>query len=361
MVVALLSILTPLPWHAAQLLPDAFTGIAVLLVWLACSRNLSDSGTLTLWFAAYLTGLLHYTHVVLIVVAGAATLLVQLALRTSTLSVILRRGCACALVATSILGTQVVTNGAFLGRWSPAPLGPMFVFARLHEDGLIQPWLAEHCRQGQTPMLCRVEGSLPRGSQEILWRDDSPVRKLILESDHADTNRQFVSELRRASLGAIVERPFEFGGDALEDWGEQSIHFQVLDDECPEVCRAPSAALYGWIYALRPTLLAPLLRSRQLTGSIPKNLIRSVTTPVTILALLLMPWLFARAGHRRDVLSCSLLAAVAAALLGNALITGALSDVHDRYQSRVVWLAPLAVILVMMRLRLSQQRTEADL
>ena len=127
------------------------------------------------------------------------------------------------------------------------------------------------------------------------------------------------------------------------------------------MCRAPSAALYGWIYALRPTLLAPLLRSRQLTGSIPKNLIRSVTTPVTILALLLMPWLFARAGHRRDVLSCSLLAAVAAALLGNALITGALSDVHDRYQSRVVWLAPLAVILVMMRLRLSQQRTEADL
>lgn len=29
MVVALLSILTPLPWHAAQLLPDAFTGISI--------------------------------------------------------------------------------------------------------------------------------------------------------------------------------------------------------------------------------------------------------------------------------------------------------------------------------------------
>ena len=203
MVVALLSILTPLPWHAAQLLPDAFTGIAVLLVWLACSRNLSDSGTLTLWFAAYLTGLLHYTHVVLIVVAGAATLLVQFALRTSTRSVVLRRGGACALVAASILATQVVTNGAFLGRWSPAPLGPMFVFARLHEDGLIQPWLAEHCRQGQTPMLCRVEGALPRGSQEILWRDDSPVRKLILESDHADTNRQFVSNFGERRLARL--------------------------------------------------------------------------------------------------------------------------------------------------------------
>jgi len=360
-IVALLSIFTPLAWHAAQLMPDAFTGIVVLLVWLACSQDVSDSGAPTLWFAAYAAGLLHYTHVVLIVIAGAATLLVQLALRTSTLSVVLRRGCVCAVVAASILGTQVVANGAFLGRWSLAPLGPTFVFARLHEDGLVQPWLAEHCGQGETPMLCRVEGSLPRGSQEILWRDDSPVRKLILESDHADTNRQFVSELRKASVGAIEERPFKFGGDALQNWGQQSIHFQVLDDECPEVCRAPSAALYGWIYALRPTLLAPLLRSRQLTGSIPKHLIRSVTTPVPILTLLLMPWLLARAAHRRDALSCSLLAAVAAALLGNALITGALSDVHDRYQSRVVWLASLAVILVVMRLRSSQARTAADL
>jgi hypothetical protein len=33
------------------------------------------------------------------------------------------------------------------------------------------------------------------------------------------------------------------------------------------------------------------------------------------------------------------------ALLGNAAITGGLSGPHDRYQSRIMWLAPLTALL----------------
>jgi len=358
-IVALLSMFTPLAWHAAQLMPDAFTGIVVLLVWLACSQDVSDSGAPTLWFAAYAAGLLHYTHVILVLAAGGATLLVQLALRSSTLPATLRRASACALVASAILGTQFAANGAFLSRWSPAPLGSMFLFARLHEDGLVQPWLAEHCAEGQTPLVCRAEPSFPRGSQELLWGNASPLPQSLLNSSRTNTNPLFVAELREAAIGAIAERPLEFGRDAAQKWGKQLVHFQVLDDECPEVCRAHSSALYGWIRDFRPELLGPLLRSSQLSGTIPKLALRWMTTPVSILALLLVPWLFIETVRRRDAVSSSLLATVAAALLANALVTGALSGVHDRYQSRLIWLAPFAVALVIMRWqsgRRSQQK-----
>jgi hypothetical protein len=233
----------------------------------------------------------------------------------------------------------------------------MFVFARLHEDGLVQPWLAEHCAQEQTPILCRAEREFPHGSQELLWGNQSPLLHLLLDSNRTNTNPQFVSELRQASLGAIAEHPFQFASDAAQKWGEQLVHLQVLDDECPEVCRAPSSALYGWIRDFRPTLLPPLLGSHQLRGTIPKLAFRWVTTPVSILALLLVPRLFVEAVRRRDAVSSSFVATVAAVLLANALITGALSDVHDRYQSRIVWLAPFAVALVLMRRR-SERRSQ---
>jgi len=38
---------------------------------------------------------------------------------------------------------------------------------------------------------------------------------------------------------------------------------------------------------------------------------------------------------------------VLAALIGNAIVCGVLSGPHDRYQSRLMWLAPFAVALAL--------------
>ena len=44
---------------------------------------------------------------------------------------------------------------------------------------------------------------------------------------------------------------------------------------------------------------------------------------------------------RRDVAALALFVLIA--LIGNAFINGALSNPHDRYQSRIAWLATLVV------------------
>jgi hypothetical protein len=41
-----------------------------------------------------------------------------------------------------------------------------------------------------------------------------------------------------------------------------------------------------------------------------------------------------------------LLGFVLVALIGNAIVCGALSNPHDRYQSRLIWLAPFALALL---------------
>ena len=78
-------------------------------------------------------------------------------------------------------------------------------------------------------------------------------------------------------------------------------------------------------------------------------MIRAVTTPIAGFALITLPFLGIAAWRRRDQAAAGLVAAVGAALIVNALLAGALSDVHDRYQSRMVWLAPFVLGLLAAR------------
>jgi hypothetical protein len=49
LLIAATALVTTLSWHATQLMPDAFTGALILLVWLAASRGVDENGTLLLW------------------------------------------------------------------------------------------------------------------------------------------------------------------------------------------------------------------------------------------------------------------------------------------------------------------------
>ena len=54
---------------------------------------------------------------------------------------------------------------------------------------------------------------------------------------------------------------------------DQFLHFQALDDECPQECSMPV------LTEMRPALAAPLRQSRQYNGTMPRDLIRSITGP----------------------------------------------------------------------------------
>ena len=62
------------------------------------------------------------------------------------------------------------------------------------------------------------------------------------------------------------------------------------------------------------------------------------------LVLLVVAW------RRRDRTTTGLALLVAAAILGNAFVCGALSNPHDRYQNRVVWLALFTAVVGAVRL-----------
>ena len=350
-VVAGLTALTSLPWHAGQFMPDAFTGVVLILAWLASSRDPADNGAALLWLTAILAALVHYTHLPLLLVGALASIsgqmLAGLAWRPA-----LRRAVAAIAAVAIVAAIQLGANALVLKRPAVSPMGPLFLFARLQEDGLMAPWLERHCGKDAPPELCAIAPSLPKDSQIFLWDfERSPVDTIIFHPASEAERWAWIDRMDQANRGAIAEAPFQFIGGSLRGAAEQFVHFQAVDDLCPVGCRDVSGGIAYALLRYRPDTVAALHGSMQAQGTTPKGLIRAVTTPIAAVGLLLLPWLGCRAWRRRDGPALSLVAALITGLLVNAALGGALSDVHDRYQSRLIWLAPMVAAMLAMRWR----------
>ena len=346
------ALLTSVPWHAAQFMPDAFTGPLILLACLAATRAPSAPGAALLWLGALVLALTHYTHVILLAAVASVAIVAQIPLGLPW-SAASRRLALAIGTAAAAAGLLAAANGAVLGRTTMSPLGPVFLFARLHEDGLTDRWFDRHCSRDAPTALCAERGSLPHDSQTLLWRDPhGPVGRHIWQPASDVERWRWIEMMAAANRGAIVEQPAAFLASALRGTARQFLAFRALDDECPANCGKDRRSGVGYILARdRPAALPKLDVSMQLRDTTPKALIRAITTPVAALALLLLPAAAVVAWRRRDRTALAFAAGIATALLANAALAGALSDVHDRYQSRVVWLAPLLILSLALRWR----------
>jgi hypothetical protein len=95
--------------------------------------------------------------------------------------------------------------------------------------------------------------------------------------------------------------------------------------------------------------------AHQQRGKLDFRLINDMHVPVALAGMALLPVTMLLAWRRREFSDLGLLAAtVALAILVNAFVCGPLSNPHDRYGSRMVWIAPFVVALAPWRLRVQQ-------
>jgi len=107
---------------------------------------------------------------------------------------------------------------------------------------------------------------------------------------------------------------------------------------------------YGIIKHYLPQQLKLMNAARQQTGFITFGPINLIHVPVALISMFLVFGMFGRAIWRRRLDEFTLLAAtVCSALLGNAFVCGVVSGPHDRYGSRLVWLATFTVLLAGLR------------
>jgi hypothetical protein len=154
-------------------------------------------------------------------------------------------------------------------------------------------------------------------------------------------------------VSGVLERyPGRQAAAAMANSARQFVTFATLDTECPEHCGA-DMAVYQTIQRHFPGEHEQFRASRQMTGTLPLRLIRRINFAAVIVSAALAAGVLVLALRRRDRWLSGLVLVVGALLVGNAMLAGALAGVHDRYQSRVIWLVPVVALLGLARLRAS--------
>lgn len=332
-----LVVLTGLPWYAGQIEPDCFTALTVLCTYLLAfhSRDLGALRTAAIFLIGAFAAATHPSHILLIV----GLVLVVAAFKIVS---ILRHGIAglqlssLALPLLSVLlavGMTFVSNYALTGKIFFNRAGSVFVFASMLQDGLVIRLLNDTCPQSGYK-LCAYKDDLPKTAEEWLWFPDSPFAKLGHFTGTAAESERIVDDV-------LSRYPGEFLFSTIDDTAEQLIDFRTGDQ-----IEAQEWVLHTNLARFIPRQMTAYMQARQQKGKIRFHYVNDVHWPVAALGQIGTMAAFVMMVRRRRWNSAIFLGFVMAALLGNALICGALSNPHDRYQSRLVWLPVFALALL---------------
>jgi len=338
-----LACLTGSSWYTGQLMPDILVPLMVLSLWLLGFRRHRLGRIEQLGLAALaLLGLLSHMScmalglglILVILAAWMLSLKTRWPLPVSVLPPV-------AVVVLSLI-LMPALHLALTGKAGYTPGGPAFLFGRLVQDGLAQRWLAEHC-PAPGIKLCALQDRLPTTADEFLWNGGSPFREIGGWTGAADAELQY---LTRASITAY---PGMLAWTSLRSTAQQMVQVATGDGLV-----AMHLDTRGLIAKLLADTAKPFNDSRQQQDKLTQSVfdaLNKVHVPVAYLSILgllvIVGWGTRTA--QRDLAGLALF--VLLALLGNAFICGVLSNPHDRYQSRLVWLASLVVGMALLRWR----------
>ena len=336
-----LSLITGIGWCTGQLLPDALLPLVVLALWLlaVCRQRLSKLEQCGLTGIALLGLLSHMSALALAVGLLLVIVLLRCIVFSCRSSLPIRVLPPLAVVAAALL-LMPLLHLFLVGKAVYTPGGPVYIFGRLAQAGIAQLWLAEHCPVPGIK-LCDLQDRIPHNGDEFLWGERSAFRELGEWSGAAD-----------AELGYLVKMclkayPMAVAWSALQATGEQMVMVKT-GDQLTEIHNDTRDVFTH----LLPSRVATLFNAaRQQQGGISQSFLDGVNrvhVPLAHLSVvcLLLVIVWGLRCRRYDLAAAALY--VFLALLGNAFICGALSNPHDRYQSRLVWLAPLVVAMAVM-------------
>jgi hypothetical protein len=328
-----LCIFTGLPWFTAQLMPDILMPAAVLGLYLLAFHLAALRG----WERATLTAIIAFgmaSHMtvmgVAIGLAAAFALLAPFAPRLA-----LPRPALLAPAGAIAVGILLapVSNFSITGRFAFTPGGANFVFARIVEDGILARFLAEHCPDPAL-RICAYRGEVPATGNDWLW-GDTPLW------DKLGGPQGFDDEAGRIVARTFALYPGAHAMSALRGMAEQFVLIRTADHLKTDNWHT------RWAIETRaPSVLAAFQAGRQERDMFDIHWIEAVHVPVALAGTALLFVVIGYGLRRRVAPPVTALALIVLlALIGNAAICGAVSIPSDRYQSRLVWLAPFAVVL----------------
>jgi hypothetical protein len=345
--VLLLSLFTGIGWYAALIMPDFLGPLLYLSIYLLvfARETLARWERISLYLIAWWAITSHATH--LLLAAGLCMILaLLLAVDRRTFRQHIRPVCVVAAIVALAAASQLALYSYLYGKPSLNGEQPPFLTARIIADGPGRWYLEEHCGE-QNWAICDHVHNLPDDPDDFLWgaggiyqnASEDEMKRLSLEEI------PFVLATLRAYPHQQISRSAANFLGQLTTFG-----FEDLD--------ASSWALDEFPTVL-PRARTSYVRSLQARNALPLDLLTSIQLWAVLASLaaiaVFVPLLWRRHSPRLIGLSVVIVSMVVV----NALVTGTLSMVEDRFECRVVWLVPLLAGMCVLDW-LNQRETATD-
>jgi hypothetical protein len=328
-VIAALAVFSTLPWLTAILLTDIFCGLGVLALYLLLLRGPQLRRAERIGLIA-LIAVAAATHSATFALLAGLILCAVLASSTGRIP-FARTGHgvgALALGAVLVFAADYAVAGRLI--WTPG--GFALSFGRMLQDGIVKKYLDAHCPDPRL-RLCADKDALPQDADQWFWGSAL--------FDRLGRFAGLGSEMRTIALESLIDFP----GLQLQSAADDTVR-QLFAVHTGEGVVNTIWHTYRIIELYAPHALPAMRAARQQQGGISLGVVNALQYPAALAAMALLPLLVLGAWRGKippDIGEFA--AAVALVLLGNAFICGVLSNPHDRYGARVVWLAVLVVIL----------------
>jgi len=235
-------------------------------------------------------------------------------------------------------GLVFAADYAVAGRLAWTPGGFALSFGRMLQDGIVQKYLDRHCPD--PPLrLCAYKDQLPHDADVRFWGSDL--------FDRLGRFAGLGKEMQTIVVGSVVDYPVLQIETAAAASAKQVVALHTGEGVLNVIWHT-----YSIIQRYTPQVVPAMRAARQQTGEISFNAINAFQYPLALVSMALLPAMIWLARRKSLPVPLGELAATGTlALLGNAVICGALASPHDRYGARMVWLAALVAILALALLR----------
>lgn len=331
-----LSALTGVGWFSSQVMPDILAAFLILILFLLGFHRsrLTGPEKAALFVIGQIAMLSHMAHLALGLVLATLLCLAMAAARITYGRLeprLIDARLPVVLVLTALLLAPTL-NGLLAGRFQFTPGGQTFLFGRLIQDGIVARFLDDRCPSPDY-RLCTYRDTLPETANDWIWADWSPFKAIGGWESGAE-------EMQRITHESLAAYPLQHFVGAARSTVTQFLKFKTGDG-----LTARHWHTKYQIDRLMPNLSVSFGAARQQRGELDFHGLNRIHEPVGYLSLAATALLFVGFVRRGRFTFAALTAFVLIALLANAFICGALSNPHDRYQARLIWLPTLCVLL----------------
>lgn len=338
---------TGIGWYSNQLMPDFFAPIIIVVYFiLLCRKAIPMTSKIILILILLLALISHFSHLFLGLALVVISVITKLLMKDRIKEIAFRRIWFLGTIVLSALIIMPTINFLVERKFTLSKGSHVFLMGHLVDTGILEQFLKENCTKPEFEQckLCYFKDSLPNDASSFIWTSGIPEKTGGWEGSKQEYDKIINATLTQPLyLFANIYKSVTYGLIQLTD-NEIGMGLSAYNEGSPP---------YGPIHDLFHNELNNYINARQTKWN--GNNLRFETLNIfhsilIIITLFIITLLFSGSVRLKLYrLTMYFLIFVIISIILNSMITAGLNTPYGRMQARVIWLLPLATIIVLIK------------